>query len=257
MEQWRAVPGLPTYEVSDLGNARRVKSDGSTRPIKRTGHVPRTCLGPRHGTVPFRAAMLLAFGVDQPPDMVAKCRVEARGDATLLSRLYWGPRSVLMDRDRRVRRFMAKVSIDVVSGCWLWNGPIDSYGYGMHGKRRAHRFSFEIHNSPPGDLFVCHRCDNPPCVNPDHLFLGTQQDNMNDMVAKDRSGPKRGRIAIRSAIRKLVAHGPVNSVMVRIATGCPTVSANTVLHVMAKRGELRRVAVGVYERGERYAQQVA
>lgn len=76
-------------------------------------------------------------------------------------------------------------------GCWEWGGNRMSNGYGRIGVDRkkvlAHRASWLIHNGPiPDGVFVCHHCDNPPCVNPDHLFLGTQRDNIHDMLAKGR-----------------------------------------------------------------------
>lgn len=74
--------------------------------------------------------------------------------------------------------------------CWEWNGYCNEYGYGIFNWDRhikAHRFIFECYNGPiPDGLFVCHKCDNPPCCNPEHLFLGTEQDNKNDMVQKNR-----------------------------------------------------------------------
>lgn len=84
--------------------------------------------------------------------------------------------------------------------CILWDGPINDGGYGrvyVNGVRRlAHRVAFERATgiSPIG-YCVCHRCDVPACVNPDHLFLGTQQDNLQDMRDKGRQRnppPKRG-----------------------------------------------------------------
>lgn len=76
-------------------------------------------------------------------------------------------------------------------GCWSWLGTKhDGYGVLCYlGKRvRAHRLSWEIHNNEkiPEGLLVCHKCDNPECSNPDHLFVGTQQDNIDDMRAKNR-----------------------------------------------------------------------
>lgn len=85
-------------------------------------------------------------------------------------------------------RFWNKV--DKKNGCWTWKGYLDKDGYGnflFNGKLiRAHRFSWILEHGEISDkkLYVCHHCDNPPCVRPDHLFLGTNQDNMLDMIKK-------------------------------------------------------------------------
>lgn len=76
--------------------------------------------------------------------------------------------------------------------CWLWTGSKDSYGYGSiyyDGRIwRAHRLSLYMVTPFDLKLDVCHKCDNPGCVNPDHLWAASTQDNMNDMVQKKRHG---------------------------------------------------------------------
>lgn len=89
-------------------------------------------------------------------------------------------------------RFWAKVQRGGPDECWPWTGALSDRGYGrfdVGGRlRMASHVSYEMHVGPiPAGLFACHSCDNPPCVNPAHLFPGDQKTNLADMVAKGRS----------------------------------------------------------------------
>ena len=87
-------------------------------------------------------------------------------------------------------RFMSYVDKQE-EGCWVWTGGINTRGYGKFSFRKkkaaiASRVSYELFVGPISDnLFICHTCDNPPCVNPDHLFMGTNQDNQIDYIKKN------------------------------------------------------------------------
>lgn len=117
-------------------------------------------------------------------------------------------------------RFMRLV--EKTEGCWLWKASLRR-GYGQFFIARgltvrAHRFSYELHiGAIPDGMMVCHRCDNPICVRPEHLFLGTAKDNARDMIEKGRA-PKvsfeersrRARVAIAGGARPPVARRRTN-----------------------------------------------
>jgi len=112
--------------------------------------------------------------------------------------------------EKNIKNFWKKVDIKSEDECWEWTGckNNDDYGQININKKtyRSHRISWILHyddipkdNSIYGTMLVLHKCDNPGCVNPNHLFLGTNKDNMEDMVTKNRnkipdnSGEKHGR----------------------------------------------------------------
>ena len=92
-----------------------------------------------------------------------------------------------------IDKLLSKVIVNETTDCWEWQGAKNNIGYGMirdeQKMRTTHRVSYEEHHNVkiPTGLCVCHTCDNPLCVNPDHLWLGTMKQNMDDMVAKGRA----------------------------------------------------------------------
>ena len=89
---------------------------------------------------------------------------------------------------------MNKVAIDSESGCWVWQGRCDPYGtyWENNTKTLAHRYAAtQKYGSIPAGLVVRHQCHTPACVNPDHLLLGTHQDNVNDCIAAGRRATTR------------------------------------------------------------------
>lgn len=137
--------------------------------------------------------------------------------------------------ERIIDRFWAKVnksgprptSGDAVGNCWAWTASTDQHGYGCFGVGKsvvkAPRISWEIAFGPipksenkKTRLCVLHRCDNPACVNPTHLFLGTQADNMLDKVRKGRANSPRG----ESAAKAKLTNEEVLRIRAEYAAGC-------------------------------------
>lgn len=101
------------------------------------------------------------------------------------------PRHSCIPMEQKREEFLAKIDRNAPNGCWVWLGVKDSSGYGKFCFERkvvlAHRFSWLVHNGAwPTQPYVCHRCDNPSCVNPSHLFEGDATDNNRDMMRKGR-----------------------------------------------------------------------
>ena len=104
-----------------------------------------------------------------------------------------------------INRFWDKVNKRNNNLCWEWIGARSASGYGVYGKpnKYAHRVSYVLHYGKlPMNLFVCHKCDNPICVNPYHLFLGNHSDNMKDRNKKKRSNLPKGEKHFNSKLSK-------------------------------------------------------
>ena len=109
---------------------------------------------------------------------------------------------MIENKNSAYQRLIRHMAINKTSGCWEWVGSKRN-GYGRmivgsrtDGTRRsmsAHRVSYELkYGEIPDGMEVCHKCDNPCCVNPDHLFVGTRQDNIDDRERKGRNNPPKG-----------------------------------------------------------------
>lgn len=126
--------------------------------------------------------------------------------------------------------------------CWEWQSDSkDNYGRiripGDRAHFRAHRISYAIaYGVDPGPVYVCHKCDNPRCVRPDHLFLGTIQDNVDDMVSKGRQAAPRGQSGslngnakmteddVRAVIRQIMAGKSNKAIAAKLSVGHAMVS---------------------------------
>lgn len=118
-------------------------------------------------------------------------------------------------------RFWA--SVDKTETCWLWRGKLTA-GYGsmmVDGKAyRAHRWAYERFVGPiPEGLFACHKCDVRNCVNPDHIFIGTNADNVRDMVAKGRNKLPRQNPALKTRCKNGHPRTPENTIPFMSPTG--------------------------------------
>lgn len=137
-----------------------------------------------------------------------------------------------------------KKTIKTESGCWEWQGATNGRGYGQvrinYKLKQTHRLSWELYHMPiPSGMFVLHRCDNRLCCNPDHLFLGSYKDNLNDMVSKARDrfrGEHNGQAKL--------ADTQVEEIRSMLASGVPQ-------HVIASKYSVNQTTISNINTGKR------
>jgi hypothetical protein len=137
-------------------------------------------------------------------------------------------------------RFWAKV--DKTGDCWIWQGSCRQDGYGQFAVRKprrtvkAHRFAWELAHGPISEgLAVCHSCDNPPCVNVAHLFLGTTGDNVRDSHAKGRAavGDRMPTAKLTPLLVRTIRAQRLSGMTHQAIADCAGVSRQLITHVLS------------------------
>lgn len=151
--------------------------------------------------------------------------------------------------DYHANLFWGRVRIAGPDECWMWTGYKNNMGYGQYAvfpnpPQGSHRIAYALKNGGiPAGINVCHKCDNPLCCNPTHLFLGSQKDNIRDMGAKGRhaTGPRNGNSKMSpetiAAIRSDYANGGISLKGLGRKHGC---SDTWIARIV--RGEVRKSA---------------
>lgn len=126
-----------------------------------------------------------------------------------------------------IDRFLSKINQNGENGCWEWQGSLFKTGYGKFSIGRktlyAHRVSYEIHiGIIPKGMLIMHTCDNPSCVNPKHLVLGTQRENIRDMISKGRDNHTGGNSCGERNSQAKLSQSQVNEIRELYSTGIVT-----------------------------------
>lgn len=131
-------------------------------------------------------AARVAYEMANGPIDASKHLLNTCGNGACVNPAHWVAEATEASAEKRFFKRVEKTT-----DCWLWRGGVTQQGYGQftvgYKYYPAHKFSYEVTNGPVGKgMVICHKCDNPLCVNPTHLFVGTQADNMRDMILKGR-----------------------------------------------------------------------
>ncbi len=155
--------------------------------------------------------------------------------------------------------FWARSVVEPTTGCWLWSGYRDWFGHGSlsaGGRRRgAHRVAFELASGPiPEGLFVCHHCDVPACINPEHLYAGTHRDNMRDRNVRGRAASgDRNASRLYPGIRRGSRNGGSRLTESVVATIKQRLCAGETLRALAAEYDVAVSTIGMISNGTNWA----